>query len=226
MPAATRLLRRLAAGRLLGGAAAGAGLVRRLVLPREERRQVLRQLVCLRRDGLRTDEATVELAEDCVDDQADRRLHVLPAAVRPHSAGDRLARGAATCLGLALRLLQSDRDVLAVDPDCGGARNRSARACSAVSTSVFRTWTVAPVAARILRTRPSAASRLRSVPTQRSQVVRSRKRKSTVASWALLHGLWRRKSPPLRPILIAAVALIALGVLGTFPTFFQAFADE
>jgi hypothetical protein len=47
-----------------------------------------------------------------------------------------------------------------------------------------------------------------------------------VASWAVLHGLWRRQNPPLRPILIATAVLIALGVLGTFPTFFQAFASE
>ena len=46
------------------------------------------------------------------------------------------------------------------------------------------------------------------------------------ASWGALHGLWRRQNPPLRPILIATAVLIALGVLGTFPTFFQAFASE
>jgi hypothetical protein len=46
------------------------------------------------------------------------------------------------------------------------------------------------------------------------------------ASWAVLHGLWRRQNPALRPILIATVVLIALGILGTFPTFFQAFASE
>jgi hypothetical protein len=45
-------------------------------------------------------------------------------------------------------------------------------------------------------------------------------------SWAVLHGLWRRQNPVLRPILIATVVLIAIGVLGTFPTFFQAFASE
>jgi len=46
------------------------------------------------------------------------------------------------------------------------------------------------------------------------------------ASWAILHGLWRRQNPPLRPILIATTVLIVLGILGTFPTFFQAFASE
>jgi hypothetical protein len=47
-----------------------------------------------------------------------------------------------------------------------------------------------------------------------------------LASWVLLHALWRRQNPALRPILIATAVLIALGVLGTFPTFFQAFASE
>jgi hypothetical protein len=45
-------------------------------------------------------------------------------------------------------------------------------------------------------------------------------------SWAVLHAAWRRRSPALRTTLIATVVLIALGVLGTFPTFFQAFASE
>jgi hypothetical protein len=45
-------------------------------------------------------------------------------------------------------------------------------------------------------------------------------------SWAILHALWRRQNPNLRPILITAAVLIALGILGTFPTFFQAFASE
>ena len=45
-------------------------------------------------------------------------------------------------------------------------------------------------------------------------------------SWGLLYGLWRRQNPVLRPILIAAAALTVLGMLGTFPTFFQAFASE
>ncbi len=43
-------------------------------------------------------------------------------------------------------------------------------------------------------------------------------------SWAILHAVWRRQNPGLRPILIAGAVLVALGVLGTFPTFFQAFA--
>ena len=46
------------------------------------------------------------------------------------------------------------------------------------------------------------------------------------ASWAILHVLWRRENRALRPILVAAVVLVLLGVVGTFPTFFQAFAPE
>lgn len=46
------------------------------------------------------------------------------------------------------------------------------------------------------------------------------------ASWAILYGFWRRQNPALRPILIATAVLIGLGILGTFPTFFQAFASE
>jgi hypothetical protein len=42
-------------------------------------------------------------------------------------------------------------------------------------------------------------------------------------AWVLLTVLWRRANPPLRSITIASVVLIALGLVGTFPTFFQAF---
>ena len=45
-------------------------------------------------------------------------------------------------------------------------------------------------------------------------------------SWGVLHALWRRENRELRPILIITAVLIALGILGTFPTFFQAFASE
>jgi hypothetical protein len=44
--------------------------------------------------------------------------------------------------------------------------------------------------------------------------------------WAGLHVGWRRQNPTLRPILIATAVLVALGILGTFPTFFQAFTSE
>ena len=47
-----------------------------------------------------------------------------------------------------------------------------------------------------------------------------------VVAWGVLHGLWRRQSPRLRPILILTAILIGLGLLGTFPTFFEAFAPE
>jgi len=36
--------------------------------------------------------------------------------------------------------------------------------------------------------------------------------------------LFRGRKLPLRPVLVAAVVLLVLGLLGTFPTFFQAFA--
>lgn len=45
-------------------------------------------------------------------------------------------------------------------------------------------------------------------------------------AWAVLHALWRRKNPPFRTILVVAAILLALGVVGTFPTFFQEFASE
>jgi hypothetical protein len=43
------------------------------------------------------------------------------------------------------------------------------------------------------------------------------------AAWALLHTLWRRSNPPLRSITVTSAVLIVLGLVGTFPTFFQAF---
>ena len=45
-------------------------------------------------------------------------------------------------------------------------------------------------------------------------------------SWAVLQAVWRRQNPALRPILIATAVLVGLGIVGTFPTFFQAFASE
>ena len=45
-------------------------------------------------------------------------------------------------------------------------------------------------------------------------------------SWGVLAALWRRTSPPLRTMLVAAAVLIGLGLLGTFPIFFQVFASE
>jgi hypothetical protein len=42
-------------------------------------------------------------------------------------------------------------------------------------------------------------------------------------AWAALTAVWRRANPPLRSITIASIVLIVLGLVGTFPTFFQAF---
>jgi hypothetical protein len=44
-----------------------------------------------------------------------------------------------------------------------------------------------------------------------------------LAAWAALHLVYRRKQYETRRALIIALVLIAFGVLGTFPTFFQAF---
>jgi hypothetical protein len=44
-------------------------------------------------------------------------------------------------------------------------------------------------------------------------------------SWAILGYLWRARDLAWRPVLIATIVLLALGFLGTFPTFFEAFAD-
>jgi hypothetical protein len=42
-------------------------------------------------------------------------------------------------------------------------------------------------------------------------------------AWAILTAIWRRANPPLRTITIISTVLILLGLVGTFPTFFQAF---
>ena len=44
------------------------------------------------------------------------------------------------------------------------------------------------------------------------------------ASWGLLAIAWRRADPSLVPVAMAAAGLIALGLLGTFPPFFNAIA--
>ena len=46
------------------------------------------------------------------------------------------------------------------------------------------------------------------------------------AVWGILHGLWHDKNPPWRPVLLAAGILLVLGLIGTFPTFFEAFEAE
>ncbi len=46
------------------------------------------------------------------------------------------------------------------------------------------------------------------------------------AAWALMFGLLRRKEVPLRTALIATIVLVVLGLIGTFPTFFQIFESD
>jgi hypothetical protein len=45
-------------------------------------------------------------------------------------------------------------------------------------------------------------------------------------AWAVLQYLWRGRDQMLRSATIAFVVLTLLGLLGTFPIFFQAFAPE
>lgn len=45
-----------------------------------------------------------------------------------------------------------------------------------------------------------------------------------LVAWAVLHGIYRNKSVESRKALTASLILIGLGVLGTFPIFFKAFA--
>jgi hypothetical protein len=45
-------------------------------------------------------------------------------------------------------------------------------------------------------------------------------------SWAILYGAYRNRRVETRPALTIALVLIGLGVLGTFPTFFQLFTPE
>jgi hypothetical protein len=47
-----------------------------------------------------------------------------------------------------------------------------------------------------------------------------------VAAWAVLHFMLRERDRILRSATIAFVVLTLLGLLGTFPIFFQAFAPE
>lgn len=54
--------------------------------------------------------------------------------------------------------------------------------------------------------------------------------KTTVAvvvwlvAWAVLHGRWKDKEVDFNRTYIATLVLIALGLLGTFPPFYEAFA--
>jgi hypothetical protein len=47
-----------------------------------------------------------------------------------------------------------------------------------------------------------------------------------VVAWAILHAVYRTKPFETRRALTIALVLIALGAVGTFPTFFQAFASD
>lgn len=44
-----------------------------------------------------------------------------------------------------------------------------------------------------------------------------------LVSWAILHAVYRNRKAETRQALTIALVLIGLGVLGTFPTFFQLF---
>ena len=44
-----------------------------------------------------------------------------------------------------------------------------------------------------------------------------------LVAWALLHFLWRSKSVNFSKVFVATLTLIGLGLLGTFPPFFQMF---
>ena len=45
-------------------------------------------------------------------------------------------------------------------------------------------------------------------------------------AWIVLGLAWRRKEVDFRKALIASTVLLALGILGTFPTFFEQFTVE
>ena len=47
-----------------------------------------------------------------------------------------------------------------------------------------------------------------------------------LAAWAILHVTLRNRPFETRRALIITIVLLALGVIGTFPTFFQAFTSE
>ena len=47
-----------------------------------------------------------------------------------------------------------------------------------------------------------------------------------VIAWVVLHVMWRERDRMLRTATMAFVVLTLLGLLGTFPIFFQAFAPE
>ena len=47
-----------------------------------------------------------------------------------------------------------------------------------------------------------------------------------LVAWVVLHFAMRRSRTETRGALVISLVLIGLGIIGTFPTFFQAFAPE
>jgi hypothetical protein len=47
-----------------------------------------------------------------------------------------------------------------------------------------------------------------------------------LVAWVILHTIYRSRPYETRRAFIIAMVLVGLGVLGTFPTFFQAFAPD
>lgn len=45
-----------------------------------------------------------------------------------------------------------------------------------------------------------------------------------IASWIVLHLVWKNKAVTIRRALAMTLVLIAVGVIGTFPTFFEMFS--
>lgn len=45
-------------------------------------------------------------------------------------------------------------------------------------------------------------------------------------SWAVLGAAWRRKDMDLQGVLYLSAVLIGLGLIGTYPSFFESFATE
>ncbi|MCH7791147.1 MAG: hypothetical protein IH985_05185 [Planctomycetes bacterium] len=44
-----------------------------------------------------------------------------------------------------------------------------------------------------------------------------------IASWIVLHAVWKNKAVSVHRALTVTLVLIAVGVIGTFPTFFEMF---
>lgn len=46
-----------------------------------------------------------------------------------------------------------------------------------------------------------------------------------LAAWAVFHQLWKERQVNFNKVYIATLIMIALGLLGTFPLFFEAFGN-